>query len=197
MEYTKPTQRIHTTAVNSIISQLHWIKYLVAAAGVLIAFLVDKRLGPAEDDLPLRFKIILAAPIIVAVFYAQALTVNQRAEELPYIFGCLITTILLYTIVWSLFGYKKEVDVPRPWWRPWGKPYKTIEIRVMGGSINRRAKEIIQRDTITVQTFFKGTAYKQDEVWMRMSRALLQALLVLVYMAVIFCYTLTIAAVLS
>lgn len=181
-----------------LIHALHDIKYAITAAGVLVAFLFDRKLGPSEDDLPLRFKILLAAPIIVAVFYAQRFPADQRTDKLPYIFGALIVAILIYMTIWSLFGYKKEFTVTRPWWKPWGKDYTYPTRRVMGGALKNDAKAAINAEKargqkITVQIYFEGTPYDQDVVWTRGSRASLQATVVLVYILVVFFYTLTIA----
>jgi hypothetical protein len=68
LEHSHEQQHIRASSVNHIITALHDIKYIVGTAGVLVAFLFDKSLGPADDDLPLRFKILLVAPLIVSTF---------------------------------------------------------------------------------------------------------------------------------
>jgi hypothetical protein len=179
--------------MKALITAFHDIKYVVSAAGVLIAFLFDKNLGPAEDDLPMRFKIILVAPVVVAVYYAQRVRAEQRPDFVPYIFGLLIVAIMIYMSLWLLFGYKKVVAVPKKWWRPWAAAYTYKDTRVMGGALRQDTKQVIDRERISVQEYFEGTAYNQDRVWTPSSRALLQVILVLTYVAVALFYTGTLA----
>jgi len=193
VEHSLTKQRVCSPTVTDIISQLHEIKNYVGAAGVLIAVLFDRNLGPSEDDLPLRFKIILAAPVVVAVYYADTLTLGRREGELPFIFGVLIASILIYMSIWSLFGYRKTTATPRPWWKPWGAPYKYKNSRVMGGALRPNAKQVITHEAISVQEYFEGTEYNQDRVWTRSSRTALQVILVFSYISVALFYTLTIA----
>jgi hypothetical protein len=183
--------------MKNIIHMLHDIKYIVTAAGVLLAFLIDKNLGPAEDDLPLRFKIILAAPVIVSIVYVLSLTANQRLEDLPYVVSLLIVSVLTYATIWSLLGYRKEITVARPRWKFWGGPDTSKKIRVMGGRFQPDARKTIEREHITVQRYFEGTAFDQGSVWTRKSRAAAQALIIFIYIIVIGLYTLTIAMALT
>jgi hypothetical protein len=179
--------------MNTLIGMVHDIKYAVALTGVLVALLFDKSLGPSEDDLPLRFKILLAAVVIVAVWYAQTLTPAQRSDKLPYIFGFLLVSVLVYTMIWAIFGFQKFLEVTRPWWKFWG-PHSTYkDIRVMGGLLTPEAKTKISTEHITAQELFKGREYNQDSVWTRGSRATVRVILVLTYVSVVFLYTLTIA----
>lgn len=193
LDYPNQHQHICSPTVRSIISEFQDLKYIVGAAGILVAFLLDKELGPAEDDLPMRFKILLAAPVVVGVYYVQTLTPDQRQAELSYVFGFLIISILIYMSIWSLFGYKKTVSIPRPWWKPWGNPYRYPEKRVMGGRLRREVRDRIKADNIEVSEYFAGNEYKQDLVWTRKSRAILQVVLVLGYISVALFYTVTIA----
>jgi hypothetical protein len=197
LENSSPKQRLCAASVRQILTYLHDLKYIVSAAGVLIAFMFDKKLGPAEDDLPMRFRILLAAPVIVAVFYSISLSNDQKLRILPYICFMFIIVLVTYSILWSVLGYKKQIDIPRPWWKPLGRPYKQKWTRVMGGKLKNEAKATIERENITAQDYFEGTAYDQDRVWNRPSRALAQAGLVITYIAVAVFYTLTIAMTLS
>lgn len=180
--------------MREILENLHHLKVVIGAAGVIVALLLDRKLGPAEDDLPLRFKVILAVPVIVAIFQMQHLTADQRADTLPYLFALFVVAVIVYSIIGSLLGYTKEVAKPRPRWKFWGDNYSYRKERVMGGSLVPDARTTIQRDGITPQEYFEGTAYNQDRVWTRGSRASTQVLLVLTYIAVVFLYTATVAA---
>ena len=81
----------------------------------IVTLLLDKKLGPANDDLPLRLKVILAVPVIAGVFHVQNMTEDQRAAELPYLLGFFVGALLAYSTIWSLLGYTKKIATPRPW----------------------------------------------------------------------------------
>lgn len=183
--------------MSSYVTEFHNIKYIVSAAGVLIALLFDRKLGPAEDDLPLRFKIILAAPVVVAVFYSQTFTAYQKIALVPYAFGLLLFSITIYMIMWSLFGFKKVIVIDKKWWKPFAAPYTYQDTRVMGGRLSEQAKRDINMHHTSVQEYFEGTAYDQDLVWTRGSRALRQVILVLSYVSAAFFFTGTIALTLT
>jgi hypothetical protein len=172
---------------------LHNIKVVIGAAGAIVALLFDSKLGPAQDDLPLRFKVILAVPVIAATFYVQRLTEDQRAATLPYFFGLFIVALIAYSVIWSLLGYTKQITMPRPWWKFWGDEISYPKVRVMGGRLVPAARNIIQSKGITAQEFFEGVAYDQDRVWSRGSRACAQAVLFLAYIATVYFYTAAIA----
>jgi hypothetical protein len=192
MEHSIAALSIRSPAMKGLVTELHNIKYVVSIAGVLIAFLFDKNLGPAEDDLPLRFKIILAAPVTVAVYYAQIIEAEHRPIVVLYAFGLLIISIIVYMSIWSIFGYMKVIAVPRQWWKPCGAAYTYPEMRVMGGGLTPDAKHTVDNNNISVQEYFEGTAYNQDLVWKRGWRVFLQVILVLTYVSVAFFYTGTI-----
>jgi hypothetical protein len=174
--------------MKEILENLHLLKVGISAAGVIVALLIDSKLGPAEDDLPLRFKVILAVPVIAAVFQVQHLTGDQRAAALPYLFALFVAALVAYSMIWSLLGYTKEVATPRQWWKFWGDNYSYSKVRVMGGCLVPGARNTIQRENITPQEYFEGTAYNQDRVWTRKSRACAQVLLILTYIAVVLFY---------
>jgi len=91
--------------MTDILAQIHEIKHYVSAAGALAAIFFDRNLGPSEDDLPMKFKIILAAPILVAIYWAGMMTNTQRQDDLKFIFGSFVILLLIYMTIWSLFGY--------------------------------------------------------------------------------------------
>jgi hypothetical protein len=101
--------------------------------------------------------------------------------------------VLAYASIWALFGYKKVISVPRPWWKRWGQPYSYKNIRIMGGRLRDDAKATIKRERINPQIYFEGTGYDQDSVWTRGSRAIAQITLIFTYFMVVLFYTLTIA----
>lgn len=179
--------------MREILANLSHLKLVIGAAGVVVALLVDSNLGPAEDDLPLRFKIILAVPVIVAIFHEQRLSEEQRASELPYLFGFFVVALISYSMIWLLLGYRKETATPRLWWRLGGSNYRYKTVRVMGGWLKQEARNTIRREDITIQEYFEGTAYEQDRVWTRGSRACVRVLLILTYIAVVLFYTATVA----
>jgi len=179
--------------MKELLTNLQHIKIVVGAAGVIVAVLFDSKLGPAKDDLPLRFKVLLTAPIIVAVYYVQHLTDDQRAAQLPYFFSLFVATLIAYSMTWSLLGYTKQISKRRPWWKFWGDSFSYPKVRVMGGRLKPEAKSIIHSKGITTQEFFEGTAYNRDLVWTRESRTCAQALLILMYIAVVLFYIATIA----
>lgn len=180
-------------AMRELLANLSHLKLVIGAAGVIVALLVDSKLGPAEDDLPLRFRVILAVPVIVAIFHEQRLSEEQRAGELPYLFCFFIVALLAYSMIWLLLGYRKETATPRPWWRFWGGDYHYKTVRVMGGWLKQEARDTIRREGIPPQEYFEGTAYEQDRVWTRGSRACARAVLILTYIAVVLFYIATIA----
>jgi hypothetical protein len=179
--------------MKELLADLHNIKVIIGAAGVIAALLFDSKLGPAEDDLPLHFKVILAVPIIAATFYVQRLTADQRAAALPPLLGLFVIALIAYSTLRSLLGYWKQIAKRRPWWKLWGDDFSYPKVRVMGGRLVPEARNTIRTNGITTQEFFEGTAYDQDRVWTRGSRACSQALLILTYIAVVLFFTATIA----
>ena len=179
--------------MRELLENLHHLKVIIAAAGVIAALLFDSKLGPAEDDLPLRFKVVLGVPVIAAVFQVQHLTEDQRAAAMPYLVALFVAALVAYAMIMSLLGYKKEIATPRQWWKFWGNSYSYSTVRVVGGCLIRIVRETIRREKITPQEYFEGTAYDQDRVWTRGSRACAQALLILTYIVVVLFYTAAIA----
>src|SRR5947209_6502383 len=153
--------------MNDLLANLHHLEVVIVAAGVIGALLLDSSLGPAEDDLPLRFKVILVVPVIAAVFQVQRLTNEQRGLVLPYVFGLFLLVLLGYSVIWALLGYTKEVATPQSWWKFWSNAYAYKKVRVMGGCLLPQARDTIRSESITAQEYFEGTAYSQDRVWTR------------------------------
>jgi hypothetical protein len=63
----------------------------------------------------------------------------------------------------------------------------------VGGRLKQDARNIVRRDSITIQEYFEGTAYEQDRVWTRGSSACARAVLILTYIAVVLFYTAALA----
>ena len=181
--------------MSEFLKHLHELKGAITAGAAIVALLLDKELGPAEDDLPLRWKMVLVVPVVAGAYYPQHLTDEQRQAALPYLLGLFTTSFLVYAAMWKVLGYEKQTAKPRPWWTFWSKdPYDYPKVRVMGGRLLPRARDVVRREGITVQELFQGTAYDQDQVWGRFSRACAQVALALVYMAVVLFYVATIAS---
>ena len=179
--------------MKELLANLNHLKLVIGAGVAIVTLLLDKKLGPAEDDLPLRFKLVLIVPIVGAVFHVQNLTEDQRGAEFPYLFGFFIVALLAYSMIWTMLGYTKVIATPRPWWKFWGDDYSYPKTRVMGGCLLPEARNIIQRDGVKAQEYFEDVAYSQDHVWTRGSRACSQAILILTYIVVVGFYTAAIA----
>jgi hypothetical protein len=102
--------------------------------------------------------------------------------------GALILTILFlvtYGYLISQQTYKKEVVID-------GQP---VEKNIIGGfRLTENAKRQIADRGISIQDYFMGTEYTEDEVWMRGWRALAKQVFVLVYICLVASGSIALAA---
>jgi len=96
--------------------------------------------------------------------------------------------VVVYVYLLSRYTYTKVVVTD-------SQRRITEERKVIGGfHLTERARDTIAQQRITVQDFFKGTAYDADSVWTRGSLSLSKLTFVAVYIALIACGTLALTA---
>ena len=172
--------------MTNVLVTLSEMRHYIAGFAALAALLFDKKLGPSDDDLPARWKILLVVPLGFAIFYSEKIDDADKLGILYFDMGLLLLSLLVYMGLWVKFGYVKTFQSPKLWWRFWGGPYVYRDKRVMGGCLTSAARAGLDREKqsgndVEPQEYFAGVLFNQDRVWTRNSRFLLQALLMVSY----------------
>jgi hypothetical protein len=163
---------------------------IATGAALLLGFKGRARWEPSEEDVskgPQRVGSLVGAVGIVLVW------ANSRPEDLlvlthlaVWLLGITVASLLAYGLLNSTLIYHVEVAVD---------PTKTARHNIIGGFwFAKGISAKIRSEGVTVQDFLKGTAYKTDVVWPRLSRGLAKQAFVLAYLLLTVCGTLALAS---
>ena len=167
---------------------------IMAAAGA-IAFSWRGRASwePWEEDIskgPQKVGGLIAAVVIALLWATSSPEVGSFLIKLTItlLVGAVVF-LILYGFLVGTQTYEQEVVIDTG-----SNPPKTETKKVIGGfTLTDRARETIEEKELTVQKYFKGTAYDSDEVWTRTSRALAKQLFVIGYIGLVSCGSIALA----
>lgn len=161
----------------------------VAAAGAIwLSFKGRARWEPAEEDVPAlaqRSGILLAAVSITMVWYVGT---TNPGYVVPMSVPFAVLTVLFSLLYGYLVGwltYSKEVALNRN---------QTVTRKIIGGFRLTPRAEALARQGKSISDIFSGLAYKEDDVWVRESRAAAKAAFSLVYIALVAASTSTLTS---
>ncbi|HEX7773002.1 MAG TPA: hypothetical protein VF435_11320 [Pyrinomonadaceae bacterium] len=151
---------------------------IIAAAGALImGFRRGAKWEPEELDVDRGARRV--ASLLTAVGLVVLWSQFQSQDHLPTLIKaailCGVLTLVflvVYGYIIQVYTYVKEVVVA---------PDQVRNVKIIGGRLTANAKETIEEKGLTLQDYFKGTAYKPDVVWTRESRGVVKQLFVLCY----------------
>lgn len=186
---------LHATMMNS--SNYGPFTSLVATAGAIIAaggaiglgFKKRARWEPSEQDVsqgPQRVGSLVAAVGIVLIW------ANSRPDQITglthlaiWLLALTVAALIVYGLLNATLVYEVEVAIDPDRWK---------EQKIIGGYwFGSGIPEKIKSAGVTTQDFLKGTGYKIDSVWPRLSRALAKQTFVVAYLVLTVCGTVALA----
>jgi hypothetical protein len=162
---------------------------VATGTALLLGFKGRARWEPSEEDVskgPQRVGSLVGAVGIVLV-WANSSSENSLAltHLAVWLLGITVVALLAYGLLNSTLIYYVEVAMDST---------KTAKQNIIGGFWYAKGiPEQIRSLGVTVQDFLKGTAYKTDVVWPRLSRGLAKQAFVLAYLLLTVCGTLALA----
>lgn len=136
---------------------------------------------PSEEDVsagPQRVGGLVAAILIAVLWFQTNGSSKGHRFLIPLVIILAIVcvaSLCLYSFLIAMQTYEKQRVLPNGTLR---------KQKVIGGfALTRRAKSTMaEREDLTIQDLFEGSAYDVDRVWTRQSRAIAKLLFVLCYL---------------
>lgn len=165
---------------------------IIAAAGALImGFRRGAKWEPEELDVDRGARrvasLLTAVGLVVLWSQLQSLDHLSTLTIIAIVLGVLtLIFLVVYGYIIQVFTFVKEVVVASD---------QTKEVKVIGGRVlTAYAKKQMEEKGLTLQDYFKGTAYNPDAVWTRESRGLVKQLFVLCYIGLTVAGAITLTA---
>jgi hypothetical protein len=168
-----------------IIAALKGAKPLYAAVSAVLTLLLGKsHISPFEDDMPVPLKTVLICLSIAVIFTLEP---AQNVLGVPRLLGWLgfsvVVSLALYLLVYQMFGYDKILaEQKKGWFRTF---LKYRQVKILGGLWRTAAAKEAAARNRTAQDFLADSAFNQDQVWSRTSRAPVQLLAILSYVVLV------------
>jgi hypothetical protein len=152
---------------------------IVAAAGALImGFRRGAKWEPEELDVERGARrvasLLTAVGLVILWSQFQSLDHLSTLTRIAILLGVLtLVFLVVYGFIIQVFTFQKEVAIAKD---------HIKNVKVIGGwALTPNAKKQIANRGLTLQDYFKGTAYNPDAVWTRVSRGIVKQLFVLCY----------------
>jgi|ERR1051326_280468 hypothetical protein len=165
---------------------------IIAAAGALImGFRRGAKWEPEELDVERGARrvasLLTAVGLVILWSQFQSLDHLSTLAKTAIVLGVLtLVFLVVYGFIIQVYTFEKQVAIA---------PNRTKNVKVIGGWVlTRNATEQIAKRGLTLQDYFKGTAYDPDAVWTRKSRGVIKQLFVLCYIGLTVAGAITLTA---
>jgi hypothetical protein len=174
----------HYGSLGPVVEAAGWLVSSAAAIG----FGWRRRAGfePAEIDIPKAGPRVsgLLASVTLAVLYSQfanSSSIPVLDRVLGWASAITLVSLLIYGYLVSVYTYEKKVSQA---------PAPPSVHKVIGGFwLIPRARTQIREKGLTIQRYFAGCGYHEDEVWSPEARGIAKQVFLLAYLGLTVCGT--------